>query len=928
MNPDNPLLQWLHEHSAFLDELLRLEGHGNKGALLNCRCGTDNAIPLYRCRDCFGVEMVCQACVIRRHLSNPLHHIDMWNGKFFQSVTLKTLGLRVQLGHMPGERCYNAQPVSCDEFTVIGAHGIHDVAVDFCRCETAQICYKQLLRVRWFPATTTDPQTAATFSILELFHLLSFESKVSSYEFYHSLARRSDNTGTLPIKDRYSEFMRMMREWRHIMQLMRTGRGHDPKGIEATPDRGCVVPCPACPHPGINIPDGWEDSPPDIRWRYALFLAIDANVRLKRKAVSSDDRDPSLNSGWAYFVEEDAYKKFQSERSTERQERSTCVSHNTVNTADTKASQGLAATGVGSVVCARHEMRLPNSVGDLQKGEKYINMDYLVFSVLVSFGLAVFNLSYDIACQWHKKLWSRNTTMPQRLQFNRENKTVRFFVPKFHLKAHIQACQMTFSFNFSKWVGRTDGEAPERGWADINRVATSTREMGPGNRHDTLDDHFGDWNWKKTTMLGHTLLHKLKEAAAAARAHREELAELEDAIDTSTLALWRVDVEAWEEDNTNANPFESRVVSMTQAMVHLEFAECERRDLQDGIDSSLHAEILPSMLIANGLELEDQQRRLCADRKTSSQNPTDNQKAKIKTRSNVLQCKLDAWIQVQTLYMPAIASLRLRAQHDDSPQHKMPEDFVLLLPSQLNTTTPCDPSLCQIKWQLRYAQVDDALNDVHQNVCLHAHLNTFKTLHVHGQRASTRARSALDLTEAKKCASRLKYEAARVALDKLGDHLGMVGFRDIFRPLNVSDMRPMGDAVGQSEGRRDIPWIWKAPGVLQNNDAGLQDCLRVEWCKARAQASRWSEEFSLLIEEMQRVLVFFRWEMTQWNERSITRSFTKDADREGSIAYAERQVSVREGLVARFSTLWSGTLSAADDQTPSLKGPPLQCDDE
>ncbi|KAG1729947.1 uncharacterized protein EDB91DRAFT_1239155 [Suillus paluster] len=128
--------------------------------------------------------MVCQTCVICRHLSNPLHHIDMWNGKFFESVTLKTLGLRVQLGHMPGECCYNAQPVSCNEFTVIDAHGIHNVTVDFCGCEMAEIRYKQLLRV----------------CILELFHLLSFKLKVSAYKFYHSLARQSDNTGTSPIK--------------------------------------------------------------------------------------------------------------------------------------------------------------------------------------------------------------------------------------------------------------------------------------------------------------------------------------------------------------------------------------------------------------------------------------------------------------------------------------------------------------------------------------------------------------------------------------------------------------------------------------------------------------------------------------------------------------------------------------------------------
>jgi hypothetical protein len=94
---------------------------------------------------------------------------------------------------------------------------------------------------------------------------------------------------------------------------------------------------------------------------------------------------------------------------------------------------------------------------------------------------------------------------------------------------------------------------------------------------------------------------------------------------------------------------------------------------------------------------------------------------------------------------------------------------------------------------------------------------------------------------------------------------------------------------------------------------------------------------------MQRVLAFFRWEMTQWNKRGTMRTFTKDADREGSVAYAQRQVSVREGLVVRFSMLWGSTLSAviseldpvpeintemADDRLPSLEGPPLQGDDE
>ncbi|KIK37228.1 hypothetical protein CY34DRAFT_67334, partial [Suillus luteus UH-Slu-Lm8-n1] len=59
---------------------------------------------------------------------------------------------------------------------------------------------------------------------------------------------------------------------------------------------------------------------------------------------------------------------------------------------------GLAATGLGTVDCARHNMKCPNAVGDLQKGERYINMNYLFFSTLCHSILNTLNVSYDIAC--------------------------------------------------------------------------------------------------------------------------------------------------------------------------------------------------------------------------------------------------------------------------------------------------------------------------------------------------------------------------------------------------------------------------------------------------------------------------------------------------------------------------------------------------
>jgi hypothetical protein len=111
-------------------------------------------------------------------------------------------------------------------------------------------------------------------------------------------------------------------------------------------------------------------------------------------------------------------------------------------------------------------------------------------------------VSYDIACQWHKNLSERMKLFDSEIQFKDGEKFIVFLVPKFHLPAHIELCNILFSFNLTPFVGRTDGEAPERGWADANRLANSTSVSGPGTRRDALDIHFQDANWKKIVKLG------------------------------------------------------------------------------------------------------------------------------------------------------------------------------------------------------------------------------------------------------------------------------------------------------------------------------------------------------------------------------------------------------------------------------------------
>ncbi|KAJ8579289.1 hypothetical protein M405DRAFT_722223, partial [Rhizopogon salebrosus TDB-379] len=325
--------------------------------------------------------------------------------------SLKSLGLRIQLGHAVGEICCNACPAYNDDFVIIDNNGIHEVGLNFCGCGTAQTRTNQLLRARLFPATVVDPKSAATFRVLKQYHLLSFESKASVFEFYQGLSRLTENIGIDPPKDRYATFLRVIRQWRILKLLKRSARGHFPDGVESTKEGDCAVLCPACPHPGKNLPEDWRNAPLAKEWLYALFVGIDANFRLKRKHVSNDYVDPGLSKGWAYFVEERAYKAHLESHKDSMQERSMCTSHSAVNLADTKKSKGLAATGVGTVDCARHNFKLPNAVGDLQKGEKYINMDYLFFSVMRHRDLKVLNVSYDIACQWSRNLWTRMRTL-------------------------------------------------------------------------------------------------------------------------------------------------------------------------------------------------------------------------------------------------------------------------------------------------------------------------------------------------------------------------------------------------------------------------------------------------------------------------------------------------------------------------------------
>ncbi|EIW53788.1 uncharacterized protein TRAVEDRAFT_134057, partial [Trametes versicolor FP-101664 SS1] len=890
---DRPLIMWLDEADAYLSELLRREGRGDFSST-PCACGSNAAHAQYRCEDCYGDRLYCERCTVRFHQKLPLHRIKRWSGLFFERVSLKSMGVRVQLGHEPGEVCRNPKTAAGDDFVVLDVLGIHEVGLDFCGCDLARPHHKQLLRLGWFPATSVNPKTAATFRLLEVFHTLSNQSKVSGWEYYCALAQRTDNTGTKPPKDRYRAFMMMIRQWRHLKMMKRAGRGNVEGGIGAAEQGSCVVECPACPQPGKNLPNDWETDPPARRyvWLYRLHLAIDANFRLKRKKVSNDAVDPSLNKGCAYVVEETAYKdhiaKFDNQRTDPTQ---SCNNHDAVKLATLKGGAGLAASGVATVDCARHDMKRPCSTGDLQKGERYVNIDYLGNSSLQQNTPIDIAASYDISCQYSRKFDERFDNYG----FDVSRHDITWGIPKFHINAHQEKCRADYNWHFLPWSARLDGEGVERNWGKSNPAAASTKEMGPGSRRDFLDDMFSHHNWVKVSNLAMTLLKKMKKAVPERDTQIIAFQEYNSAFAPATTEQWRLAVEAWEADSTKPNPFLLKRPVITQASIKRQIAEADAQQLKDGTAAALHEKLSASGVVIAGLEIEEHQRRLRSDYAELSAHPTDLQRARLQERQNQLRRKIDAWADIQQLYMPGVAAHRERLM-SQSDTAALSYNIPLLLPSAATGLLSFPAAMLEHEWSLRHAQAHEALSDLRGHLEVRSHLYKVKDRFVRGQRANTRAHTIIKTVNAKIAADAARYRIAYHCMYVLSAPLAKSNWQDGLRNLTDADIRHVTESDdSQSEGRRKISWIWNA-GAPSNSPGeidALQDTLRVEWCKARARARRWAEEVELLQEEMRRVVLYHDWASRQWLERVDANTAQSSDYRDGANAYAYRQSAVR-----------------------------------
>ncbi|KAJ7116241.1 hypothetical protein C8R43DRAFT_1137919 [Mycena crocata] len=941
---DDPMKEWRPHQQLFLGETTCHHGLGDSTCQQECAiCEkdlSDGKTRFFRCSEC-GVFLQCEACCLKHHRLTPLHFLEEWKDDHWQKATLTSLGLIYQIGH-EGRRCPRPEAV-VRTMVVIDKTGVHRVRYRYCACKRKEHAneLQQLLRTGWYPATVTDPTTCATFRVLDFFRLMNVVGNVNANDFITALERLSDATvssGLNPVPDRYKQFIRMARQWAFLQRARRAGRANDPEGLAATLVGQMMVICWACPYDGRNLPTDWRDVDPRYAFLYMLLLAIDANFKLKNRIRKNETYDPSLGPGYGAFVHPTPYKEHLKGYVGEK-DINTCIAFAALLQKDTRNTVGLRVSGVGGCVCARHECMRPNGLGDLQKGERYPNMDYIVMSSLRGFNLTHLTLSYDIACQWKKGLPDRMQKLPSEIQLIMQGIELQCGLPVWHASSHEESCRNNNSLSFLVGVGKTDGEGVERFWSKVNQVSYFTKNASLGSRADALEDSIDSNNYLKNIGQGESLLRKLIIAVAERARQVACFEEVDGAIRTSTRTEWQTQIDNFLADRTLPNPYVLPAgEGPTEVDIRLELKREEEKDARIR-GMPLRATSATAFLVA-GLQLEQSQRRISAE-SAGLALVTANRESRIHDMRLSFFAKLRTFRNLQEIYMPgAIRAVKREDERRDTDAEPPKAEAVKLwMPSEFEEEEErgeaCQSGLGDMEAKLREAQCSDALLAIRSRLHTKRHLIGFRDQFITGQNDTTKARKLIDVVGDRVNTSEKKYTRARGALSVLKgkDHAphfkvlkredltldGELGDKEVAarKKLALAGVGKRNRLPRHLEGstRKTLSWIWTAVNATfgPEDEPHLHEAVRVEWSRAKARKKRWEEEVTLIREEMRRVLRYLEWQSGWWDERAEeAASHSKTPEMAGALrGYAVKQALLHRDLEAHFKRKWGQSMHTA-----------------
>lgn len=192
---------------------------------------------------------------------------------------------------------------------IVHTNGLHHLALVSCACRDGpDELPLDLMAARLVPASFKRIRTLFTAHMLDYFRLCNLELKASAYQFYQLLRRITSPTAPSQVLNLYNELRRMSRLWRWMKRLKWNGFGHNGRNPMDV-DRGeLAVFCPACPQPGINIPDNWRED--KNKFLYRRIFVTDGNFKADHVRQEKSKGDYWLSEGGGMDPRFEDYQAF------------------------------------------------------------------------------------------------------------------------------------------------------------------------------------------------------------------------------------------------------------------------------------------------------------------------------------------------------------------------------------------------------------------------------------------------------------------------------------------------------------------------------------------------------------------------------------------------------------------------------------------
>ncbi|GBE89483.1 hypothetical protein SCP_1601450 [Sparassis crispa] len=799
----------------------------------------------------------CGACISKAHRHDPFHWIDLWNGEFFEKVNMGMFGYILYLGHH-GQPCPDLVDRLKPSKFVVMHNGIHKLAVHWCHCAGAPERILQMLHARLFPTTLDHPESAFTVVLLKEWHMHALTSKKGVYDYMYAIRHLTNNSAPHTVKNQYKEFNIVSQIWRYITMMKRSGNFH---GM-ALPNRdpqSLTVPCFTCPWPGMNMPQDWRQTP--AVYIHTCELSGDGNHGLQKKRKHDDLNDVSLGLGQGYFVHPDKMSEYMDSIEAEPAPE-TCSGFKVARAQRPGKFCNLDVSGVIAVICIRHGCFRPAAMVDLQKGERFGHMDFALAGALAGLEeLQHIIFTYDVACIYKINILKCfGAHFPQLVPLLDR---IQMLLPKMHMLAHKEACQVLYVLCYTWGTGLMHGESVEHPWAEHNQAGLSTCEMGAGHRHDALNDIHNYWNWRKVENVGAFLTRKVNEAFKG----QEEKTQLYDALTevagVEKVSTWQwMDVDPKQKGKQVESVYllnDGKVPTTGHAYQELTKMEIQPRDGQ--MDLAVGKAPSGAMqFLKTALQLE--QRQLALESHLAKHKDGDNisisESASLEAERRGLRRDIDKWRHQQVTFMPKVELPDAEDVEDDEDDemHGRPESEALALPSNFSGSehqTFGLEILATFERRIRMGQAYNLLSAIKESLQHQGAFLSNKTKHARGQKDNTRAQRMIQSAAEHTRSLMRRYNHNRQRLIDLGMDDGDSPLRTINlkKDLTIKNVR-VARSLGDSKEVR--AWFWNVapPGATaQDVAAWAVEVEQVEWFQASAEKARHNEEVNKLHKEFQ-----------------------------------------------------------------------------